>query len=336
MKILKWIGIILIVLFAAFLIFTGTQPSILEVEKSATIKASPEKIFNVISDYRTWSEWSAWHKMDTTMEMKYEGEMGKLGAKYSWSSQNPMVGSGNQQIIELEESNFVKSEMVLNGEGGNFAWFNLKENEDNSTTVTWNMKGAETSFMMNWQNTVFKPMIEQSYDQSLADLKKLIESMPEEEIPNPFNLEVTEVAPQSIISIKDSCNPAEISSKLGELYGELSVFMAMNDGITEAGMPLALYHFYSGEKVVLEAALPVNGTVEPQGRINMTATPGGKVLKGIHLGSYESSESMHMGIEEYMKASNLEYAGPCWEVYANDPTTVEESAIETHIFYPIK
>ena len=54
----------------------------------------------------------------------------------------------------------------------------------------------------------------------------------------------------------------------------------------------------------------------------------GKVIKGIHLGSYESSEAMHYGIIDYAKGMNLEIIGSPWEVYANDPTEVDSSKIE--------
>lgn len=336
MKILKWIGIIIAILFVVFLVFTGTQPSVLKVEKSATINSSPDQIFKVISDFTTWTKWSAWHKMDTAMVMEYEGEMNQIGAKSSWTSLNPMVGNGSQEIIELEENKFFKSEMHFGEEpAANYAWFTLEENEDNSVTLTWNMEGAETGFFMNWQNTVFKPMIEESYEKSLKDLKELVESMPIE-IANPMNLEVTEVEPISIISIKDSTDAAGISAKLGELYGELSIFMAMNDGISEAGLPLTLYHYYSEEKVVLEAALPYSGEAEPEGRISISETPSGKVIKGIYKGTDNNTEDMHYAIEDFGKASSLEFVGPCWEIYQTANESAENALVETHIYYPVQ
>lgn len=311
------------------------QPNVARVSESIEIEKPAQVIYDDLIQFPNWENWSVWDQMDPNMVNEYFETMGEIGSYNSWVSEDPMVGAGRQELVELREGEYLKLKMDFEAwPGTKYAAFTLDEN-NGITTVTWTYEGSKTPFFLNFMNSSIETMLSKSYKDGLSNMKAYIEAM-ETSVPNPYNLIITEVKPRNIISIKDSCSPAEVSSKLGELYGELSVFMTMNEELSGAGMPIALYHFYSEEKGVLEATLPVNGTVKPEGRINMTATPSGKVLKGIHLGSYESSESMHMGIEEYMKASNLDYAGPCWEVYANDPTTVEESEIETHIFYPIK
>ncbi len=336
MKVLKWIGIILGVLIVILLIFTATLPDQLKVERSKTINSSNAKVFKVISDFTTWGEWSAWHKMDTTMDMSYEGEMNKVGAKSIWDSKNPMVGSGSQEIIELEQDKYFKSAMLFNQEPDtNYAWFTLEEDENGNTLITWYMEGAKTGFFGRLQSAIFKPMIEQSYDQSLSDLKGIVEAM-SDEVANPMNLEIIEVEPMAIVSIKDSCTADGISAKLGELYGELSIYLAANEGANQIDMPLALYHHYSPEKVILEAALKYEGEVEASGRVMVSEIPAGKNIKGIHRGDYSASEAMHYAIDDYAKASNLEFIGPCWEYYANDPSTVDSADVETHIYYPVQ
>jgi effector-binding domain-containing protein len=104
----------------------------------------------------------------------------------------------------------------------------------------------------------------------------------------------------------------------------------------QAGMPLAIYHEYEAEKVILEAAIPYSGKLESAGRVNVKATPSGKVIKGVYLGDYEGSESMHYAIADYVEQSKMEIIGSPWEIYANDPEEVEVTEIETHIYYPVK
>lgn len=56
----------------------------------------------------------------------------------------------------------------------------------------------------------------------------------------------------------------------------------------------------------------------------------------VHYGSYSSSEQAHEEIYNYITENNYEIIGSPWEVYANDPTLVSESEIQTNIYYPVK
>jgi len=334
MKILKWILIVLVVLVGIFLIFSATQPNKIELEESIVIDAPASMVYAEISDFTSWTNWSAWHKLDPNMVSEYTGEPGTIGYTTEWKSDNPMVGNGRQEVVEISANEFMKTKMNFEGqEGDSYASFKLTE-EDGKTTISWDMDGAETPFYLNIMNTMFKPMIIESYQKSLKSLKEIVESKPvAAEVENPMNLEVVEIEARNIISIKDSTNAEGISEKLKELYTELSIFMATKE-LESAGMPLAMYYHYSPEKVILEAALPYAGEVEGEGRIIAKQTPDGKAVMGIHYGDYNASEGMHYAIDEYVKANNFEY-NICWEIYANDPTTVDSADVETHIYYSV-
>jgi effector-binding domain-containing protein len=335
MKILKWIVIVIVAIIAIFLIYSAMQPNKAIVSETIEIKKPASVIYADISDFKTWSNWSVWAQMDPNMENEFSETMGEIGSFTAWKSDNPLVGIGRQEIIELRENEYLKFKMNFDAwPGTKYAEFIIEENEG-VTNVTWTYEGTETAFYMNFMNSMIEKMLIPNYQDGLKNMKEYMESMTTE-VANPMNLEVIEFEARKVISIKDSTDAMGISAKLGELYGELSVFMAMNEDLESAGMPLAFYHMYSEGKVILEAALPYSGEATAEGRINVTETPAGKVIKGVNLGSYESTEAMHYAIDDFIKASQLEYRGACWEVYANDPTTVEEAEIETQLFYPVK
>ena len=50
----KTIAIAVVVLIAALLGYAATRPDTFRVERGATIKAPPEKIFALINDFRRW------------------------------------------------------------------------------------------------------------------------------------------------------------------------------------------------------------------------------------------------------------------------------------------
>ena len=79
---LKMIGIAVVVLIAAVLIFAATKPDTFRVQRAASIKAPPERISTVLSDFRGWEAWSPWEKMDPAMKRSYSGATKGKGAVY--------------------------------------------------------------------------------------------------------------------------------------------------------------------------------------------------------------------------------------------------------------
>lgn len=334
MKVLKWILIVILALVAVFLIYSATQPNQLKIEENVVIDAPKAKIYQAIIDFPTWGEWSEWDRLDPGMKQEYSETMGDVGSYNKWWSENPMVGIGSQEVIEVKQNEYMKVMMQFNERPEkNYAEFILTE-EEGKTKVVWTMEGSKTPFYLNVMNTLLEPMIRDSYQKSLKRLKTYIEAMPTESA-NPMGLEILNVDAIPIVSILDSTNASGISNKLGELYQEISMHIATS-GAEISGMPLATYYTYSPEKVILEAAIPYNGKVEDNGRIVVKTTPAGKVIKGIHYGDYNASDKMHFGIADYAKANAIKISDTPWEVYANDPTEVDSAAVETHIYYLIQ
>lgn len=333
MKFLKWLLIIIILIVLGVVIYGATQPAQMQVEESIVINAPNSQVFEEIKDFEAWDEWSAWSKMDPNMQQSYDGVVGTVGYTNSWVSENPMVGTGSQEIVEIRDNDYMRTKMLFNGEEAeNYASFTLVEN-DGKTTVTWDMLGAETPVYARIMNSIFKPMIVESYKNSLADLKAVVESKPKV-VENPMNLEVVETEAMQLVVIKDSTTADNLGTKIGELYAELSMYMQGHPDLEMAGMPIGIYYSYEPEKVVMEAAFPVKGDAVESGRVSVTNWDAGKAVKGIHYGSYESSGDMHMAIDRYMSANKLSFDEFCYEIYANDPTTVDSAKVETHIFYP--
>lgn len=83
------------VLIVASLIYAATKPSHFQIQRSATIKASPDKLFPLINDLHTMQTWSAWETVDPAMNRSYSGEASGKGAKYAWEGK--MIGGKFEQ-----------------------------------------------------------------------------------------------------------------------------------------------------------------------------------------------------------------------------------------------
>ena len=94
---LKKIALILVVLIAGVLLYAATRPDSMHVERTATIDAPPDRIFPYINDFRQWTAWSPYEKLDPGMKKTYSGAERGRGAVYEWAG-NSQAGQGRMEI----------------------------------------------------------------------------------------------------------------------------------------------------------------------------------------------------------------------------------------------
>lgn len=173
---LKKIGLTLLVLLAALFAYAATKPDSFTVQRSASIKAPPEKIYPLISDFHRWSAWSPYEKMDTAMKKTYTGAPSGVGAVYEWEG-NSNVGKGRMEIADATPSKVgIKLDFLKPFEAHHRAEFTLEPKPDSTTTVTWSMHGQNVyvgkvmSVFVNMDQMVGK-----DFEAGLANLKAIAE-----------------------------------------------------------------------------------------------------------------------------------------------------------------
>ena len=173
---LKKIVVVLVVVVAGFLAYASTRPDTLRVQRSATIKAPPDKIYPLITDLRRWSVWSPWEKKDPAMKRTFGGVDSGQGAVYAWQG-NSDVGEGRMEIVEATPPSKVaiKLDFIKPLEGHNVAEFTLKPKGD-ATDVTWVMYGP-TPFIGKVLGIFMNmdAMIGKDFEAGLASLKAAAE-----------------------------------------------------------------------------------------------------------------------------------------------------------------
>jgi uncharacterized protein YndB with AHSA1/START domain len=165
-----------LVLAASVLGYAATKPDSTHVERTATIKASPDKIFPLIADLHAWNQWSPYEKVDPAMKRTFSGAPSGEGAIYEWSG-NSQVGQGRMEITDVSHPSRVtiKLDFIRPLEGHNTAEFVLVPQGD-ATTVTWTMDGP--SPYIGKVIGVFvdmDTMIGGQFEEGLANLKAIAE-----------------------------------------------------------------------------------------------------------------------------------------------------------------
>lgn len=176
LKILTSIAVAIILLCGAVVAVAATGPDTFRIERSATIKAPPEKIYAVINDFRNWSAWSPWQKLDPDMKVTNSGPATGKGAVSEWSG-NSKVGSGRTEITDTVPSSKItmKLDMRMPFEASNVVEYKLEPKGD-LTTVTWAMHGPQP--LIGKVVNLFidcEKMVGKDFEEGLANLKALTE-----------------------------------------------------------------------------------------------------------------------------------------------------------------
>ncbi len=176
---IKRIAIAVVVLLGALLIYAATQPDTFRIQRAASIKAPPERIFAVLNDFLRWDTWSPWEKKDPAMKRTFSAVTSGKGAVYAWEG-NRDVGQGRMEIAESVAPSKVaiKLDFVKPFEAHNIVEFTLEPKGD-STNVTWAMQGP--MLYISKLITVFvsmDSMVGKDFEAGLANLKTVTENQP--------------------------------------------------------------------------------------------------------------------------------------------------------------
>jgi len=172
---LMTVAIVILVLVAAVLAFAASKPDTFRVQRSIAIKASPETIYPLVSDWHDFLTWSPFEK-DPAMKRTFKGAASAKGAIYAWEGNNK-VGAGRIEIMEaVAPSRLVMQlDMIRPMKAQNTVEFTFAV-QGGTTDVTWAMKGR-VPFMGKLMGLVMncEKMCGRQFEEGLAKLKSIAE-----------------------------------------------------------------------------------------------------------------------------------------------------------------
>ncbi len=167
----------------ALVAYASRRPDTFHTARSATIEATPEKIFPLINDLRLLSTWSPFEKKDPNIKRIYSGPESGEGQQLAWDG-NSEVGRGTLTILGTVPSSEVNMElqMVRPMKAFNDIRFTLVPS-GTRTTVTWAMRGDVPLFAKVLHVFVdMERMCGDEFDKGLASLKSLAEGVSEKTV----------------------------------------------------------------------------------------------------------------------------------------------------------
>jgi uncharacterized protein YndB with AHSA1/START domain len=145
--------------------------------RTTDIKAPPEKIYPYVNDFKAWTGWSPYEKLDPGMNRTYGGTESGPGATYAWTSTGP-AGEGSMIITDAVQPSMVALDLSFTKpfEAHNRVTFTFTPKSDDFTQVTWTMVG-DTPYFAKVAHVIFDmdKMVGGDFEKGLADLKKISE-----------------------------------------------------------------------------------------------------------------------------------------------------------------
>ncbi|MBQ9012302.1 MAG: MerR family transcriptional regulator [Bacilli bacterium] len=191
------------------------------------------------------------------------------------------------------------------------------------------------SYLIKKQNEIHKRMKElnNTLEQINNDISNLKQGKSIMSYMEHLDVKLVEVPNMNLIYIRKMVQEHEFVDEYKNCFGQI-FNKIKDDKLTITGPPMVLFHSseYSTFGLDTEFAIPVKEYVTGSRDFNP-----GLCLKTVVKGSYSDLSSVYARQLEYAEKEGYKCTDALFEVYVNDPTTVEsESDLITEVYYPIK
>jgi effector-binding domain-containing protein len=147
--------------------------------------------------------------------------------------------------------------------------------------------------------------------------------------------EIVELEPQEAVAVRGEVAFTELPAFFERAFREAAE-AANASGVAIIGPPFGFYPAMPAETVVVEAGFPVAARPEPHGDAHRFVLPGGRAVRAVHVGPYETMGQTYEDLQAWMAQHQLEPAVGMWECYLSDPEAEPDPATwRTEIIWPI-
>jgi effector-binding domain-containing protein len=336
MKILKVLGIILAVVVVLIIILAIALPTKYNVERSITIDAPKNIIFEQVSHFKHFIKWNPWSKMDPNLSYEITGTDGTVGAVYSWSG-NDSVGIGSLTNISVTEDRIdQKLDFTAPWEAHDDNYY-IFEDSPEGVKVTWGMDGnldRPMNIMGLFMN--MEEMIGSEYEKGLESLKIQVNEYMSNHTKRGYFINEIKLEPRNYIIKRDKVKFDDMHRFYATHFPAIMQMVQMLE-LPLAGAPSGLYYEWDMEKNLADmaAGIPVTAEADIEG-YDMVKL-GGKALHIEYYGPYAGVGNAHYAIDEYMQENDLILNELVIEEYFTDPGAEPDTAKWlTNIYYLIQ
>lgn len=339
MKALKYVLLLLLILIIGFSIYIAVQPNSFEVTRTKTINAPQSVVYNNIIDFKNWEAWNSWVEENPETKVMLPEQTKGIGGSYSWEDED---GIGTMKTLATTLNSSITQEMQFGDFPKNDVTWDLKDNKNGTTDVTWTISGKDLPFGFKAFATVMGGMEKQigpHYERGLT----MLDSVLQKEM-KVYSINVNGITQHSggyYLYNTTSCKFNEFEKNMTTMLPKVGGY-AMTHNVTMAGPPFILYHKWDEENdaVIFSCCVPTNSKiVSKESGILTGQLESFRTVKTTLKGDYDNLKEAWEATMKYIAENNLEMieGGPMLETYIIDPMSHPNPADwVTEIYVAIK
>lgn len=306
-----------------------------QVEKSIVIQAAPERVFEALADYGTWTTWSPWLIAEPEAKVTVSRNPSSIGSTYAWAGQ--ITGEGILEHKILEPYRLIEDDLNFLKPFKSYARTVFRLTPTNGgTNVRWSMDSSLPWFMF-WMVDMMKTFIGMDYARGLAMLKEWIETGTITSQSNIHGIEqleairmagiaATSPVDQVGLSMEEAIKAAQAEFKrLG-----IPMDREMISVYTKFRIKQGSFDYISGYLIPDNVQIPANSPLK------VWSLPPRKAFRVEHIGSYHhlgNGWSIANQIARHRKLKQCRSG--TFEIYRTVPPAPEADLV-TDIYLPLK
>ncbi len=167
---------VLVSIVALFLIIAFFTRKNYIIRSEVVILSTPNKVFDYFKILKNQDQYNKWVMVDPKMKRIFNGTDGTVGFIDAWDG-NKKAGAGEQEITNIIEGKIIETEIRFIRPFTSVA--NAKMEvipiNENDSKVIWTME-SKMAFPMNIMISMIEKMLLKDMDESLSNLKKILEN----------------------------------------------------------------------------------------------------------------------------------------------------------------
>jgi len=342
MRLLKNLLLAIVAVVIVFAVVGALLPRTVHIERTIDIDAPPVIVYTLVEGFARFNDWSPWADIDPEgTEYTYSGPATGVGARMSWSSDNPRVGVGSQEIVGAEPYRRVDTRLDFGPQGTAQAFVQL-DPLDTGTRTTW---GFETDFGWNLVGRylgffMFDAALGGDYERGLENLKRLAESLPPADW---SDLEIEIVTPDArpLAFSAGSCpsEPEYIAEAVESAFVAVGRYLR-RAGLEPSGPPMVITRERTADTFSFEAGVPYTGKPSRPPRasedVALGSTPDTAAVTTVHPGPRGDLPDTYAKLEAWAAARGRTLGPGNWELLLEDPDAAPDTEPRIQVFIPIE
>ncbi|HKA99434.1 MAG TPA: SRPBCC family protein [Methyloceanibacter sp.] len=150
-------------------------PSHVTVSRSVVINAPESAIFPYLNNLHQFEEWSPWKARDPQLAVSYGGPESGRGARVTWSSKKPSIGTGSMEISETQPSRRIDLVANINGLDGTSSYDIVPSGAGSKVIWTFGYESG-TNPLKRWKALMLDGFVGAEYRTGLERLRDKVEA----------------------------------------------------------------------------------------------------------------------------------------------------------------